>query len=132
MAGSDIELRFRPACGLAGPPARSCLSELAHAHNAARQAEKIHAALSAPNAIAQHEFRLNVSIGISIFPDDGQDAETLVECADAAMYHAKLNGRNADRFFKPEMNVRTAGRRTLDARPRPPFASTQITTSSTR
>lgn len=105
------------------------LSELEHAQNAARQAEKIHAALSAPNAIAQHELRIHVSIGISIFPYDGQDAETLVECADAAMYHAKLNGRNTHRFFNNEMNVRIAGRRTLDARPRPP---TQITTFGTR
>lgn len=85
------------------------LSELGHARNAARYAEKIHAALSAPSAVARHELLVNVSIGISIFPDDGQDAETLVRCADAAMYCAKLNGRNTHRFFKTGMN---AGRRT--------------------
>ena len=79
------------------------LSEVEHAQNAARHAEKIHAVLSRPHTIAQHDLRVNVSIGISVFPDDGQDAETLIECADTAMYHAKESGRNNHRVFKPGM-----------------------------
>lgn len=90
------------------------LSEVEHARNAARHAEKIHAALSAPSTLAQHDLRVKVSIGISIFPDDGQDAETLIKRADAAMYHAKVDGRNTHRFFTPEMNVRAAGRHALE------------------
>jgi predicted signal transduction protein with EAL and GGDEF domain len=79
------------------------LSEIEHAQNAARHAEKIRAVLSPPHTIAQHDLRVNVTIGISVFPDDGQDAETLIECADAAMYHAKESGRNNYRVFKPGM-----------------------------
>lgn len=93
------------------------LSEVEHPRNAARHAEKIHAALSAPHAIAHHDLHVNASIGISIFPDDGQDAETLVECADTAMYYAKDDGRNTHRFFKPEMNVRMVARQSLARRP---------------
>ena len=79
------------------------LSEVEHAQNAARHAEKIHAVLSPPHAIMERDVRVNVSIGISVFPDDGQDAETLIECADAAMYHAKECGRNNYRVFKSGM-----------------------------
>ena len=79
------------------------LCEVDDAQNAARHAEKIHAVLSRPHTIAQHDLRVNVSIGISVFPDDGQDAETLIECADTAMYHAKESGRNNHRVFRPGM-----------------------------
>jgi diguanylate cyclase (GGDEF)-like protein len=91
------------------------LSDMTHAQSAARQAEKIHAVLSSPHAIDQHDLHVNVSVGISIFPDDGQDAETLIQCADTAMYQAKENGRNTYRFFKPEMNVRAVERQSIEA-----------------
>ena len=91
------------------------LSEVEHVQNAARHAEKIHAALSAPHAIPPHDLHVNVSIGISIFPDDGHDVETLIKCADTAMYHAKEAGRNTYQFFKPDMNVRAVERQSLEA-----------------
>jgi EAL domain-containing protein (putative c-di-GMP-specific phosphodiesterase class I) len=91
------------------------LSDVAHVQSAARHAEKILAVLSKPHAIAQHELHVNVSVGISIFPDDGQDAETLIQCADTAMHHAKENGRNTYRFFKADMNVRAVERQSLEA-----------------
>ena len=75
------------------------LSEVEHTRHATRHAEKIQAALSPPHIIDEHQVRMNVSIGISVFPADGQDAETLVACADAAMYEAKASGRNTYRFF---------------------------------
>jgi diguanylate cyclase (GGDEF)-like protein/PAS domain S-box-containing protein len=81
------------------------LSEVRHFTNAARHAEKILAALSAPYAIAHYDLRITVSIGISMSPNDGEDAETLIKCADAAMYCAKEAGRNAYRFFEPYMNL---------------------------
>jgi len=85
------------------------LSEIEHAENAARQADKIRAAVSAPHAFARAELRVNVSVGISLYPADGSDAETLVNCADAAMYAAKGSGRNTHRFFGRATRARTIG-----------------------
>ena len=91
------------------------LSEVEHAQNAARHAEKIHAELAKPHAIAGHDLHVNASIGISVFPDDGQDAEALIKCADTAMYQPKECGRNTYEFFRPEMNVRAVARQSLEA-----------------
>jgi diguanylate cyclase (GGDEF)-like protein len=68
-----------------------------------RNAERIYAALTESIAIAEHDLQITISIGVSIFPNDGEDADTLIRCADAAMYHAKQNGRNTYQFFKPGM-----------------------------
>jgi len=76
------------------------LSELGHRANAMAQAEKIRARLSASHFIKQHELHTKVSIGISMFPEDGQDAETLIDCADFAMYRAKASRRPLQ-FFGP-------------------------------
>jgi diguanylate cyclase (GGDEF)-like protein/PAS domain S-box-containing protein len=81
------------------------LSEVEHAGNAARHAERIHVALSESLAIAEHDFHVTISIGVSIFPNDGQDADTLIRSADAAMYYAKENGRNTYQFFMPGMKI---------------------------
>jgi diguanylate cyclase (GGDEF)-like protein len=56
--------------------------------------------------IDSHELRINASIGISIYPEDGEDAVTLIKNADAAMYHAKEMGRNNFQFFTQDMNAR--------------------------
>ena len=89
------------------------LSEIDHPQNAARHAERIHASLSAPYVVAPRDLRIDASIGISIFPDDGQDAETLIKGADAAMRHARQSGRNMYRLFKPDMYVRLFERQLL-------------------
>jgi len=68
------------------------LAELAHPSGAARIADKLAAALAAPAAIGGQTIGLMASIGISVFPDDGTDAETLIALADAAMYCAKRQG----------------------------------------
>ena len=91
------------------------LPEVRHFTNAARHAETIHKALSAPHAIANHDLRVSVSIGISMSPNDGEDAETLIKCADAAMYRAKEIGRNAYRFFEPYMNLQAVEWQSLAA-----------------
>ena len=86
------------------------LCEVSRTRDAARHAEKIRAVLSAPYTLAQRDVRVNASIGISLFPDDGDDAETLVRCADRAMYGIKQDGRNAYGFFSRDMDVRRVGR----------------------
>ena len=91
------------------------LSNIKHAEDAALSAQKILAALTAPHLIDQLELHVSVSIGISTYPDDGQDAETLLKNADSAMYHAKESGRNNYKFFEHEMNVRAVQRHAIEA-----------------
>jgi diguanylate cyclase (GGDEF)-like protein/PAS domain S-box-containing protein len=61
-----------------------------------------------------HVLNLTCSIGVSLFPDDGADSETLLKNADLAMYCAKENGRNNCQFFTPELNARAVERLTLE------------------
>jgi diguanylate cyclase (GGDEF)-like protein len=65
---------------------------MSQATDATLVAEKVIAALGAPHELGNQIFQLKTSIGISIFPDDGEDAETLIDKADAAMYLAKKRG----------------------------------------
>ena len=75
------------------------LSEIEQVDAANRCAEKLLEAVAVPHLIAGHEVRITLSIGISVCPDDGRDAETMLKNADTAMYHAKKTGRNNHQFF---------------------------------
>lgn len=90
------------------------LSEVAHARDATICADKILDALRAPHKIDQHEVHVTASIGIVTYPDDGLDADALMEHADFAMYHAKENGRDNRQFFKRDMNIRALERQSLE------------------
>jgi diguanylate cyclase (GGDEF)-like protein/PAS domain S-box-containing protein len=90
------------------------LSEVAHARDATVCADKILDALRAPHRIDQHEVHVTTSIGIVTYPDDGLDADALMEHADFAMYHAKENGRDNRQFFKRDMNIRALERQSLE------------------
>ena len=90
------------------------LSELEHPEDAAVCAKKMLTALTAPHRIAQHDVHVTVSIGVSTYPEDGQDAETLVKSADTAMYQAKENGRNNYEFFRQDMNIRAVERQSVE------------------
>src|SRR4030065_2719877 len=78
-------------------------------------AQKVLTALAPPHHIDGHELHISASIGISIYPEDGQDAETLIKNADSAMYHAKENGRDNYKFFEQSMNVRAVERQSIEA-----------------
>ncbi len=91
------------------------LADVEHAEAVGSSASKILAAMADKHRIAKHDLNITVSIGISVFPDDGEDAETLLKNADAAMYHAKQNGRNNYQFFKQEMNDRAVERQSLES-----------------
>jgi diguanylate cyclase (GGDEF)-like protein/PAS domain S-box-containing protein len=90
------------------------LSEIGQAEDASLTAKKMLLALAAPHSIDGKEFHITASIGISIYPDDGRDAETLIRCADTAMYHAKNKGRNNYQFFKKDTNIRAVERQFLE------------------
>ncbi len=68
-------------------------------------AKKLLQAALLPFQIEQHELTVTPSIGIALYPKDGLDLDTLSKCADAAMYHAKEDGRNSYRFFTPEIQA---------------------------
>jgi diguanylate cyclase (GGDEF)-like protein len=90
------------------------LSEVESAADASLGAEKLIAAAAQPHLVDGHRLHVTASIGISIYPDDGKDAETLVKNADIAMYHAKRSGRNGIRVFVAEMNVRAVARQAVE------------------
>ena len=68
--------------------------------------EKVRAAIAVPMRIEGHELKITSSLGIACYPNDGEDAETLLANADAAMYRVKETGRNSFQFFTPELNIK--------------------------
>jgi diguanylate cyclase (GGDEF)-like protein len=85
------------------------LTEVAQAQDAVTVAGKLIMAMFEPHLIDSHRVRITVSIGISLYPDDGGGAESLIPHADAAMYLAKKSGRNTYRRFTPNMCTQTVG-----------------------
>jgi diguanylate cyclase (GGDEF)-like protein/PAS domain S-box-containing protein len=79
-------------------------------HDAALVAAKIIDTVVLPFDIGGKELLIGTSIGISLFPNDGTDADTLMRNADAAMYHAKESGRGNYQFYSIELNARAVGR----------------------
>jgi diguanylate cyclase (GGDEF)-like protein len=79
------------------------LAEVARASDATLVAEKVIATLGVPHRIGDHVLRLTASIGISVYPEDGKDAETLIAHADAAMYRAKRHGLGSFAFHGEQL-----------------------------
>jgi len=80
------------------------LTEVEAPQDAALVAEKLIRAIAEPHSVGEHRLLVTVSIGISLFPDDGENVETVLTNADAAMYCAKRNGRNNFQRFTLEVN----------------------------
>jgi diguanylate cyclase (GGDEF)-like protein/PAS domain S-box-containing protein len=90
------------------------LSEVEQSDDAATTARRMLQAVAEPHSIGQHDLHVTASIGLSIYPDDGLDAEALIKNADTAMYQAKENGHQSYQFFKPAMNVRAVERQSIE------------------
>ncbi len=90
------------------------LSEVEQSDYAAVTARRMLQAVAEAHSIDLHDLHVTTSIGVSVYPDDGLDAETLIKNADTAMYQAKENGRQGYQFFKPAMNVRAVERQSIE------------------
>jgi diguanylate cyclase (GGDEF)-like protein len=82
--------------------------------------------IAVPFAVADNEYYLGASIGISRFPEDGQDVATLMRNADSAMYHAKQRGRNNFQFFTAELNQHLQRRFTIEQSLRRALAANEL------
>jgi diguanylate cyclase (GGDEF)-like protein/PAS domain S-box-containing protein len=91
------------------------LSGVKDISDAAVATERLMDAMTAVFNVQGHFLNIGCSIGISIFPEDGADSETLIKNADAAMYSAKTNGRNDFKFFMAEMNAQVVERVALES-----------------
>ena len=91
-----------------------CFRKWSSSEDAAIAARRMLQAVAEAHSIDQHELHVTTSIGVSVYPDDGLDAETLIKNADTAMYQAKENGRQSYQFFKPAMNVRAVERQSIE------------------
>jgi predicted signal transduction protein with EAL and GGDEF domain len=85
------------------------------AQEAAVVAQRVQGILQRPFVIDGRALNVTASIGISIYPGDGRDFSELLKNADAAMYDAKDGGRNALRFFSPELHARAVARLALES-----------------
>ncbi len=82
--------------------------------NAGTTARRMLEVVSQAHSVDQHDLHITASIGVSIYPDDGLDAETLIKNADTAMYQAKRNGCQSYQFFKQAMNIRAVERQSIE------------------
>jgi diguanylate cyclase (GGDEF)-like protein len=90
------------------------LPDIGRPQDAAYFAAKMLTAQALPHRIDGQELHVTISIGIGLYPDDGQDVDTVIKSADTAMYHAKENGRNNYQFFAQDMNTRVVERLSIE------------------
>ncbi|QIB66908.1 putative bifunctional diguanylate cyclase/phosphodiesterase [Kineobactrum salinum] len=102
-------------CRHGGDEFVALLIDIDHPEDAALAVRKILTAIALPHHIDQQDLHISASIGISVYPDDGMDAETLIKHADTAMYHAKDKGRKTYAFFEQEMTERAIARQSTEA-----------------
>lgn len=90
------------------------LTEISHDYDASIVARRILHDLTKPFMLSGHEVFISASIGISLYPTDGQDVDTLLRNADIAMYHAKEQGKNNFQFYTDSMNATALDRLHLE------------------
>src|SRR5678815_698581 len=101
-------------CRIGGDEFVVVLPEVKRSSDIAQVAQKVFDQLSQPATLDGRELAVTCSVGIAVFPDDGDDAETLIRNADAAMYHAKELGRANYQFFTEQMNQAASRRLALE------------------
>ncbi|MDX8391141.1 MAG: EAL domain-containing protein [Mariprofundaceae bacterium] len=102
-------------CRQGGDEFASVLVDIKHPEDAAIVAQRMLATLKKPVVLGEDDVTVSASIGIAIYPDDGDSEELLTRNADAAMYHAKENGRNNFQFYTQEIHQASMRRIELEA-----------------
>lgn len=91
------------------------LSGITRTEDVINIARKILHTVKQPSIIGRHELYITASIGIALYPGDGEDVETLMKNADTAMYHAKEQGRNNYQFYTPSMHAKSLEKMVLES-----------------
>jgi diguanylate cyclase (GGDEF)-like protein/PAS domain S-box-containing protein len=90
------------------------MGELHNTQDVVTVAKKLNEEFQSPFIVGEHELHVSLSIGISLYPQDGEDGETLIKNADAAMYRAKDYGRNNFHFYIEELTATVFERLTME------------------
>jgi diguanylate cyclase (GGDEF)-like protein len=114
VARQAVSLLTNTVARLGGDEFTILLTEISTLQDAARVGQRILNLLAQPFSLDGHEVFVTASIGIAIFPSDGEDMNTLIKNADSAMYHAKELGKNNFQFYKQSMNDTALERLTLE------------------
>lgn len=120
LRASDVLIRTGSAedgaslARLGGDEFTVLLSAIDRNEDASTVAERIRLNLSEPLKVANHELYTTTSIGIAIFPDDGESEQELLKNADIAMYYAKRNGGNIYQYFTSKMTEAAVRRHTME------------------
>ena len=98
-------LRSGTVARIGGDEFAFCLINFSGVDSPARVAQSLLSEITRPYLLRDQEVFITASVGIAIYPADGEVLETVVKNADAAMYHAKREGRNNYQFYTPSMNA---------------------------
>ncbi len=90
------------------------LGQVARAEDAARVAERIAQTVSEPYILGEHSVEVTTTIGISVYPADGENSDELMKSADIAMYHAKESGRNGYQFYSRDIHEQALARFSME------------------
>jgi diguanylate cyclase (GGDEF)-like protein/PAS domain S-box-containing protein len=101
---------------LGGDEFTMLLTEVQHIRDVEAVAQRLREMVSQPLNMAGNDVVVTPSMGIAVFPHDGQDVDQLLKNADMAMYHAKDSGRNIHQFYSESMNIRALERLNLESR----------------
>ena len=118
MAHINFHSKSHQVARLGGDEFTILLVDLQHGEDAAMVASRVQDKLTSPFTLSGNEIYITPSIGIAVYPEDGEDAEILVKNADTAMYYAKRAGKNRYQFYDESMNAAALRRLTLDGQMR--------------
>ncbi len=107
-------LPFKEISRLGGDEFTVMLTDINSVDNVTLIAQRILEDVNQPYFLSGYEMYVSPSIGISVFPQDGTNADVLIKNADTAMYHAKNKGRNNFQFYSESMNTRALQRLSLE------------------